>query len=263
MRFARGLCCLLLGSAVVSPDIAAQTGRHTLVAVFAHPDDERIVGPLLTRYAREGHDVYLVIATDGSKGVRDHAGIPAGDSLAKVRADESRCAARQLGIRPPILLGYEDGGLASFDNLTGLRDDVDSVLRALHPDAVISFGPEGGTGHPDHRLVGDIVTQVVQSGGVGIPSTLYYPSLPAERMKDAPSAQPRVTPVPERYLPIAVPFAPGDLEAGRRAFACHRTQYTPTEMAAINRYLAHGWDGSVHLRPWYGGGSSRTDIFDD
>jgi LmbE family N-acetylglucosaminyl deacetylase len=228
--------------------------------VFAHPDDERIVGPLLSRYAREGHNVYLVIATDGSKGVREHAGVPAGDSLAKVRAEESRCAARQLGIRPPILLGYEDGGLASFDNLEGLRDDVDSVLRALQPDAIVSFGPEGGTGHPDHRLVGDIVTQVVQSGGVGITPALYYPSLPAERMKDAPPAQPRVTPVPERYLPIAVRFEPGDLEAGRRAFACHRTQYTPTEMEAINRYLAHGWGGAVHLRSWYVGGERRTEI---
>jgi len=260
MRNGLGLLCFLVASGGIPSGAAAQTGRHSLVAVFAHPDDERIVGPLLARYAREGHDVYLVIATDGSKGVREHAGVPAGDSLAKVRAEESRCAARQLGIRPPILLGYEDGGMASFDNLEGLRDDVDSVLRALQPDAVISFGPEGGTGHPDHRLVGDIVTQVVQSGGVGIPSALYYPSLPAERMKDAPPAQPRVTPIPERFLPIAVRIAPGDLEAGRRAFACHRTQYTPTEMEAINRYLAHGWGGAVHLRPWYGGGERRTEI---
>jgi LmbE family N-acetylglucosaminyl deacetylase len=242
--------------------IAAQTGRHKLVAVFAHPDDERIVGPLLARYAREGHDVYLVIATDGRKGVRDHAGVPAGDSLARVRAEESRCAARQLGIRPPILLGFEDGGLASFASLEGLRKDVDSVVRALQPDAVISFGPEGGTGHPDHRLVGDVVTEIVQSGGVGIPPALYYPSLPAERMKDAPPAQPNVTAIPQRYLPIAVPFALRDLEAARHAFACHRTQYTPTEMDAIMRYLAHGFDGAVHLRPWYGGGESRTEILD-
>jgi LmbE family N-acetylglucosaminyl deacetylase len=262
MRFGLGLLCLLLASASLPPATAAQTGRHKLVAVFAHPDDERIVGPLLARYAREGQDVYLVIATDGRKGVREHAGIPAGDSLAHVRAEEARCAARQLGIHPPILLGFQDGGLASFASLEGLRKDVDSVLRDLQPDAVISFGPEGGTGHPDHRLIGDVVTEVVQSGGVGIPPTLYYPSLPAERMKDAPPAQPTVTSVPQRYLPIAVSFAPGDLEAGRRAFACHRTQYTPTEMDAINRYLAHGFDGAVHLRPWYGGGESRTDIFD-
>jgi LmbE family N-acetylglucosaminyl deacetylase len=245
------------------PGIVAQAGHHKLVAVFAHPDDERIVGPLLARYAREAHDVYLVIATDGRKGVRDHAGIPAGDSLALVRAEEARCATRQLGIHPPILLGFEDGGLASFESLEGLRKDVDSVLRELQPDAVISFGPEGGTGHPDHRLVGDVVTEVVQRGGAGMPQALYYPSLPAERMKDAPPAEPNVTPVPERYLPIGVPFAPGDLEAAHRAFACHRTQYTATEMDAINRYLAHGWGGAVHLRSWYGGGERRTEMFDE
>jgi LmbE family N-acetylglucosaminyl deacetylase len=262
MRNGLGLLCLLLASGGIPQDAAAQTGRHRLVAVFAHPDDERIVGPLLARYAREGHDVYLVIATDGRKGVRDHAGIPAGDSLAHVRAEEARCAARQLGIHPPILLGYEDAGLASFASLEGLRAAVDSVLRDLQPDAVISFGPEGGTGHPDHRLVGDVVTEIVQQGGAGIPTALYYASLPAERMKDAPPAQPNVTPMAQRYLPIAVPFAPGDLEAAHRSFACHRTQYTPTEMDAINRYLAHGFDGAVHLRPWYGGGESRAEILD-
>jgi LmbE family N-acetylglucosaminyl deacetylase len=239
MRFGLGLLCLLLTGAGMLRDTAAQAGGHKLVAVFAHPDDERIVGPLLARYAREGHDVYLVIATDGSKGVREHAGVPAGDSLARVRAEETRCAARQLGIHPPILLGFEDAGL------------------------VISFGPEGGTGHPDHRLVGVVVTEVVQSGGAGIPEVLYYPSLPAERMKDAPPARPNVTSIPQRHLPIAVPFAPEDLEAAHQGFACHRTQYTPAEMNAIMRYLAHGFDGAVHLRLWYGEVESRTDLFDE
>ena len=241
---------------------AAQGGHHTLVAVFAHPDDERIVGPLLARYARLGNDVYLVIATDGRKGVRDFAGIPAGDSLAHVRAGEARCAAQQMGIHAPILLGYEDAGLASFASLEGLRKDVDSVLRALHPGAVITFGPEGGTGHPDHRLVGDVVTEVVQTGGAGIPQALYYPSLPSERMHDAPAANPTIATMPESDLPIVVAFTPQDLEAGRREFACHRTQYTPAEMDAIDRYLAHGWNGAVHLRPWYGGGARRTEILD-
>jgi LmbE family N-acetylglucosaminyl deacetylase len=246
MRFGLGLLCLLLTGAGMLRDTAAQAGGHKLVAVFAHPDDERIVGPLLARYAREGHDVYLVIATDGSKGVREHAGVPAGDSLARVRAEETRCAARQLGIHPPILLGFEDAGLASFASLE-----------------VISFGPEGGTGHPDHRLVGVVVTEVVQSGGAGIPEVLYYPSLPAERMKDAPPARPNVTSIPQRHLPIAVPFAPEDLEAAHQGFACHRTQYTPAEMNAIMRYLAHGFDGAVHLRLWYGEVESRTDLFDE
>jgi Tol biopolymer transport system component/LmbE family N-acetylglucosaminyl deacetylase len=256
------LICLVLGGAALPPGAAAQTGGHKLVAVFAHPDDERIVGPLLSRYAREGNEVYLVIATDGRKGVTEHAKIPEGDSLAHVRAGEARCAAQQLGIHPPMLLGLVDAELASFDNLERLRSEVRRVLRELQPDAVISFGPEGGTGHPDHRLVGDVVTEVVQSGGDGIPQALYYPSLPAERMSDAPAAEPTVTSVPERYLPVAVTFAPGDLEATRRAFACHASQYTPAQMDAIVAYLAHGFDGAVHLRPWYGGGEKRTELFD-
>lgn len=256
-----GLAVLCFAFIGMPADGAAQAGIRTLVAVFAHPDDERIVGPLLARYAREGHDVYLVVATDGSKGVREHAGVPAGDSLARVRADETRCAARELGIHPPILLGLEDGGLASFASLERLRAEVRRQLGELQPDAVVSFGPEGGTGHPDHRLVGTVVTEVVQTGGTGVPEALYYASLPAERMKDAPPARPNVTPIPERYLPIAVRFESGDLEAGRRAFACHRTQYTPAEMDAIMGYLTHGFDGAVHLRPWHGEPESRGDVF--
>ena len=261
----RNLCLSLLVLVVsillVPSPLEAQQTRRSLVAVFAHPDDERIVGPLLARYAREGHDVHLVIATDGRLGVREHAGVPAGDSLAHIRADEARCAAAELGIHPPILLGLEDAGLASFDSLGRLRDELRRVFRDLEPDVIISFGPEGGTGHPDHRLVGVVATEVVQTGGAGIPQTLYYPSLPAERMSEAPPARPEVTTVPQQHLSIAVPFAPEDLEAARRSFACHHTQYTGAEMAAIMRYLEHGFDGAVHMRPWHATAEPRTDLF--
>lgn len=239
----------------------AQESPHTLVAVFAHPDDERIVGPLLARYAREGHDVHLVIATDGRLGVREHAGVPAGDSLAAVRAEEARCAARALGIAPPILVGLEDAGLASFASLQRLREEIRRIFRELEPDAVITFGPEGGTGHPDHRLTGVVVTEVVQAGGAGVPQALYYASLPAERMENAPPARPQVTPMPRKLLSVTVPYEPRDFEAGRQAFACHATQYTPEEMDAILRYLAHGFDGAIHLRPWTGETEERTDLF--
>lgn len=262
MRSGLSLLCLVLAGVAAPASAASQTGGHKVIAIFAHPDDERIVGPLLSRYAREGQDVYLVIATDGSKGVTEFAHVPAGDSLAHVRAGEARCAARQLGIHPPMLLGLTDAGLASFASLERLRNEVRRVLGELKPDVVISFGPEGGTGHPDHRLVGDVVTEVVQSGGAGVPQALYYPSLPAERMASAPKAEPTVTSVPQRSLPIAVPFAPQDLEATRRAFACHATQYTPAQMDSVMRYLAHGFDGAVHLRPWYGEGAARADLFD-
>lgn len=253
---------LALGfAAPAAVPLNAQESPRTLVAVFAHPDDERIVGPLLARYAREGNDVRLVIATDGRLGVREHAGVPAGDSLAAVRAEEARCSARALGVAAPILVGLEDAGLASFASLQRLREEIRRIFRELEPDAIITFGPEGGTGHPDHRLTGVVVTEVVQAGGPGVPQALYYASLPAERMENAPPARPEVTPMPQELLSVTVPYEPRDFEAGRRAFACHATQYTPEEMDAILRYLAHGFDGAIHLRPWTGD-TKGTDLFD-
>jgi LmbE family N-acetylglucosaminyl deacetylase len=250
--------CVLVDAA---PAVAQEHGRR-LVAVFSHPDDERIVGPLLARYAREGNQVYLVIATDGRKGIRQHAGIPAGDSLAIVREKEARCATDRLGIAPPVLLGLEDAGLASFAALGQLRQKLEEVLRELKPDALISFGPEGGTGHPDHRLVGDVVTELVQRGTEGAPERLYYPSLPAERMASAPAARPTISTMRARLLSVQVAFEPQDLEKTRAAFACHASQYTAEEMAAVMRYLEHGFAGAVHLRPWLAQSGSRTDLFD-
>src|SRR5262245_1068600 len=98
--------------------------RRPMLAVFAHPDDERVIGPMLSRFGREGRELHLVIATDGSKGVREHAGIPAGKPLAAERAKEAQCATKRLGVRELHMLGLEDGGLASFEALGRLRNEL-------------------------------------------------------------------------------------------------------------------------------------------
>jgi LmbE family N-acetylglucosaminyl deacetylase len=229
----------------------AQVGRP-VVAVFAHPDDERVIGPLLSRLAREGRETHLVIATDGSQGVRDFAKIPAGAELAAARTKEASCAAKRLGVRKLHLLGLPDGGLASFDALGKLRSALVAVVDSLRPAAIITFGPEGGTGHPDHRLVGDVVTQIVQGDSRYASLDLLYASLPTERLRTAPPAEPTVNGMAEALLTVRVPFEERDLAAGREEFACHRTQYAPAEMDAVNRYLAHAWNGTVWLRPWSG-----------
>jgi LmbE family N-acetylglucosaminyl deacetylase len=229
----------------------AQAARP-VVAVFAHPDDERIVGPLLSRLAREGRETHLVIATDGSRGVRDFARIPAGAELAAARAGEASCAATRLGVRRLHLLGLPDGGLASFEALGRLRASLAAILDSIGPAAIITFGPEGGTGHPDHRLVGDVATQIVQGDARHATVDLLYASLPTERLRTAPPASPTVNGMAEALLTVRVPFEARDLVAGREAFACHRTQYAPAEMEAVNRYLAHAWNGAVWLRPWNG-----------
>jgi LmbE family N-acetylglucosaminyl deacetylase len=232
-----------------------------LLAVFAHPDDERVIGPLLSRLSRDGREVHLAIATDGSKGIRDHAGIPAGEPLAAARKLEAECAAKRLAVRELHLLGLQDGGLASFPNLARLRTELAAVIARIQPAAIITFGPEGGTGHPDHRLVGNVVTQIVQSDERHQTIDLLYASLPAERLRTAPPSSPTVNGVAEDLLTVRVPFESQDLAAGQEAFACHRSQYTSSEMAAINRTLAHVWNGTAYLRPWNGTIRDQGKIF--
>jgi LmbE family N-acetylglucosaminyl deacetylase len=252
MRISPHTLVAALALAVITSRSAYAQAKPPIVAVFAHPDDERVIGPLLSRLAREGRETHLVIATDGSQGVRDFAHLAAGAPLAAARVKEANCAARRLGVRQLHLLGLPDGGLASFDVLGKLRSAFAAIVDSVKPAAIITFGPEGGTGHPDHRLVGDVATQVVQGDARYARVDLLYASLPTERLRTAPPAQPTVNGMAEALLTVRVPFEERDLTAGREEFACHRSQYAPAEMDAVNRYLAHAWNGTVWLRPWNG-----------
>jgi len=239
-------------AAAIVPISSPAQARRPVLAVFAHPDDERVIGPLLSRLAREGRETHLVIATNGDKGITDFARIPAGAALAAAREKEATCAANRLGVRKLHLLGLPDGGLVSFEVLGKLRSGLAAIIDSLKPAVIITFGPEGGTGHPDHRLVGDVTTQIVQSDARYSNIDLLFASLPTERLRTAPRAEPTVNGMAERLLTVRVPFEDRDLSVGREEFACHRTQYTPTQMAAVNAYLAHAWNGTVWLRPWNG-----------
>jgi hypothetical protein len=79
-----------------------------------------------------------------------------------------------------------------------------------------------------------------------------YASLPTERLRTAPKANPTVNGMAQSLLTVRVPFEDRDLVAGREEFACHRSQYTPAEMDLVNKYLAHAWNGMVWMRPWNG-----------
>jgi LmbE family N-acetylglucosaminyl deacetylase len=216
---------------VSSREGAPSATLKTLVVLMAHPDDESPVAPILSRYAREGVQVHLIIATDGAQGAA-HTAIPRGPELARVRADEARCATDALGIHPPILLGFPDGHLGIFtedrERLFQLTARVQAALERLRPDAVITWGPDGGAGHPDHRLVSSIATQLVRAGAPGAPERLFYASLPADGMRlvnPSGAEMSFLIPLP-RFLNIVISYATADLEASRRAMACHKTQYS-------------------------------------
>lgn len=130
-----------------------------LLAILAHPDDESLgMGGVLARYAAEGVATHLVTATSGERGwpgaPADH---PGPRELARLREAELRAAAEVLGIRSLTLLRYPDGGLATADH-AALTARLVRAVRLIRPQVVVTFGPDGVTGHPDHIALGQVAT---------------------------------------------------------------------------------------------------------
>jgi LmbE family N-acetylglucosaminyl deacetylase len=247
------------------PPAAPPAPPRRILVVTAHPDDEIVVAPLLAAYARRGVKVQLAIVTDGEKGTNDHAGIPAGAELAKVRAEEARCSCRALGIEAPILLGFKDGELGQpsrppWGPLASVQREVARVMQEVRPDVVVTWGPEGGYGHPDHRLVGAVVTQLVQGSADGAPATLLYPGFPKDRFPSSPPGGTPWSPTDSRFLTVRVPYEARDLAATRAALACHKSQFRAEEIDPLTAFLGQVLGGRVYLRPWLGG-ATADDVF--
>ena len=129
-----------------------------LMAVLAHPDDECLgVGGTLAKYASEGVDVFLLTATRGDAGRyrghrpgdERHPGAPA---LAGIREAELRAAASVLGVREVSLLDYHDQQLDRANPREAVAKIV-GHLRRVRPHVVLTFGPDGAYGHPDHIAI--------------------------------------------------------------------------------------------------------------
>ncbi len=127
--------------------------RLSLLAVFAHPDDEAYgVGGSLSRYAAEGCDVHLVTATRGEAGEISDASLASKANLPMVREQELRCACQVYGIHAPLFLDYLDGQLPGVHQGQAVGKLV-RIIRELKPQVLISFGPDGIYGHYDHIAV--------------------------------------------------------------------------------------------------------------
>jgi LmbE family N-acetylglucosaminyl deacetylase len=255
----RAAICLL----VILSFTGANAMGATLLAVFAHPDDESTVSPILARYAREGVDVTIAIATDGRLGFREHAGIPAGDELAAVRREEMKCAATRLGVSL-VHFEYHDqlraaeGYSGHIPHVRALLVDVAQLIETLQPDAIITWGPDGGSNHMDHRLVGDTVTGVFLSRDWGKPMSLYYYGTPASRIED-PGTRARRG-VYDRYLNVAIDYTAEDRAAARASLRCHQSQYTGAEFD--NMIGDEAVSGTIYLREFEPPAERRTTLFE-
>ena len=137
-----------------------------LMAVLAHPDDESLgVGGTLARSAAEGVEVFLLTATRGDSG--RYRGSRCGDArhpgplaLAKIREEELRAAASVLGVREVSLLDYRDQHLDRANPRQAIAG-IAGHLRRVRPDVVVTFGPDGAYGHPDHIAISQFTTAAV------------------------------------------------------------------------------------------------------
>jgi LmbE family N-acetylglucosaminyl deacetylase len=125
----------------------------TVLGVWAHPDDETYLsGALMVLARRAGSRVVCATATFGEHGTADPANWPP-RRLGARRRRELVAALAALGVHELRCFGYEDGTLAGVDTARG-RASVAALVAEIAPDTVVTFGPDGMTGHPDHRAVG-------------------------------------------------------------------------------------------------------------
>lgn len=207
--------------------------RQKILAVFAHPDDETfLAGGTLAKYAAFGWKVFVLSATRGEAGQRGdyEDGNLSSAEFALVREREMETACRALGAEKPHFLNCADGGVA--------RDCGDSatakIIRVAHdvkPDVVITFGPDGVSGHSDHVAIGRIATAAARDAGI---HSLYYvlrtESLPTCCIPQAPVPSPPITTVIE---------VSGFRERKLLAMRCYRSQkhMLPEDPAVIGDML--------------------------
>lgn len=133
---------------------AAELG--TILSMWAHPDDETyLAGGVMAAAADRGQRVVCASATAGEHGTDDATTWPP-ERLGQVRRWEAAAAMAVLGVHEHRVLGLPDGRLAACEELG--REAVGRLLDEVAPDAILTFGPDGVTFHPDHVAVHRWVT---------------------------------------------------------------------------------------------------------
>lgn len=212
--------------------------KRSLLVILAHPDDESFtIGGTLAKYASEGVDVSLICATSGERGI---PGIPPVQA-ANIREGELRAAALELGIRKVDFLHYRDGKLKDVDPEV-LNSKLENAFRRLNPQIVITFGPDGISGHPDHISIHKAVTKTFDRATrkkfLSLSSRLFYITPSQTTLQGCGVIPPSETPegsvaaidiTDYRVKKVSAmqahssqnPPYPGDLEEEASRLACH------------------------------------------
>lgn len=238
--------------------------QPTLLAIYAHPDDEVLgAGGSLAAAAKAGMRVGIVVATRGEAGEIQRPGTATPETLSQVREQEMRCSAHALGVSELIFLDYRDSGMEgtadndhpnAFINADAVRvqGELATIIRRLRPQVVITFEPYGGYGHPDHRAINRHTLTALQLaadpdfrpevGAVWQTPRVFYHLLPRslfrkirDRVADLGGdtsdyddllAEPAAEAWPEDQIHAVVDVS-NTIEQKWTAWHCHRTQFGP------------------------------------
>ena len=173
------------------------TAEHRLVVIFAHPDDESFgFGGVLSAAADAGWETTYIVGTRGEVGEILIPELATRETLGDVREAELRAALELLGVDDVRLLGYRDSGMdgtaenehpQAFVNqdVAEVAGIVADIIVEKRPTVVITYGPDGIYGHPDHIMAGKVGKAAVLLAGERGWQTpnLYYSSASRERIR--------------------------------------------------------------------------------
>jgi len=265
------------------------------MAVLAHPDDESLgVGGTLAKYASEGVDVFLLTATRGDSGrfrgyrLDDHQH-PGPLALANIRESELRAAALALGVREVSILNYLDQHLDRANPREAIAA-IAGQMRRVQPDVVVTFGPDGAYGHPDHIAISQFTTAAIVAAAdpafscEGIEasqphavSKLYYLAWPESTWKAYQSAFRKLVSTVDGSERQAVPWPDWAIttvidtrsfwSTVWRAICCHESQVTAYErlkdLSPDDHEALWGWQSFYRVFSTVTGGRAReTDLLE-
>jgi LmbE family N-acetylglucosaminyl deacetylase len=148
-----------------------------LLGIWAHPDDEAYLSSgLMARVRDEGGRVVVVTATRGEHGTDDPGKWPP-RRLRRMRERELARSLAAVDVQEHRWLSYRDGELDRVP-VDRAADELTPIIEEVRPDVIVTFGPDGMTGHADHRAVSAWTTQAWRLAGRG--AALWYATLTPE-----------------------------------------------------------------------------------
>lgn len=199
--------------------------NHTLLVILSHPDDETFrPGGTLALLARQGVRVEVLTFTHGEAGSCGDPPLCTPEELPAVRARELSAACAALGLQPPHLLDYPDGRLPEADPETMIAEIL-KIVHKVHPQVLLSFGPDGLSGHPDHIAVSQWAGAAFRR--VADIAALYTVAVPRSLAESLNMRQ--VHSVPDEAIALTVDISPV-WEEKVAAMHCHATQISSSPM---------------------------------